>query len=70
MSYLQHPVSEDRPVRIGLIGAGWIGKFHAESVARRIPDARLEAIADPAVPAVEALASLLGVPRSVLIRRM
>lgn len=63
MSYLQHPVTDDQPVRIGLIGAGWIGGFHAESVARRIPNARLEAIADPALPAVEALASRLGVTR-------
>jgi myo-inositol 2-dehydrogenase / D-chiro-inositol 1-dehydrogenase len=63
MGYLQHPVNEDRPVRIGLIGAGWIGSFHAESVARRIPNARLEAIADPALPAVEALASRLGVAK-------
>jgi myo-inositol 2-dehydrogenase/D-chiro-inositol 1-dehydrogenase len=61
MSYLQHPVSDNRPVRVGLIGAGWIGKFHAESVAHRIPGARLEAIADPALPAVEALAGRLGV---------
>ena len=37
MSYLQHPVSDDRPVRVGLIGAGWIGKFHAESVATAFP---------------------------------
>ncbi|QCB97819.1 dehydrogenase [Arthrobacter sp. PAMC25564] len=63
MSYLQHPVSPGRPVRIGLIGAGWIGSFHAESVARRIPGARLDAIADPALPAVEALAGSLGVTR-------
>ena len=63
MSYLQHPVSEDRPVRIGLIGAGWIGNFHAASVAQRIPNARLEAIADPALPAVEAVASRLGVAK-------
>lgn len=63
MGYLQHPVKEDRPVRIGLIGAGWIGSFHAESVARRIPHASLDAIADPSLPAVEALASRLGVTR-------
>lgn len=61
MSYLQHPVSEDRPVRVALIGAGWIGSFHAESVAHRIPNARLDAIADPALSAVEALASRLRV---------
>ena len=34
MTYLKHPVSADRPARIALIGAGWIGGFHAESVAR------------------------------------
>lgn len=63
MSYRQHPVGEDRPARIGLIGAGWIGRFHAESVARRIPGGRLDAISDPALPAAEALASRLGVSR-------
>src|SRR5688572_10389080 len=63
MSYLQHPVSADRPARIALIGAGWIGSFHAESVARRISGARLEAIADPSLPAVEALAGRLGVAK-------
>ncbi|KIS27614.1 dehydrogenase [Arthrobacter sp. SPG23] len=63
MSYLQHPVSEDRPIRVGLIGAGWIGNFHAESIAQRIASARLESIADPALPAVEVLASRLGVAK-------
>ena len=63
MSYLQHPVSEDRPARIALIGAGWIGSFHAESVAQRVPSARLEAIADPSLPAVEALAGRLWVAK-------
>ena len=63
MSYLQHPVSADRPARIALLGAGWIGSFHAESVAQRVPGARLEAIADPSLPAVEALAGRLGVAK-------
>jgi myo-inositol 2-dehydrogenase/D-chiro-inositol 1-dehydrogenase len=63
MGYLQHPASQARPVRIALIGAGWIGSFHAESVAYRIPHASLEAIADPALPAVQALASRFGVNR-------
>lgn len=63
MSYFQHPVGEARLVRVGLIGAGWIGSFHAESVALRIPAARLDAIADPDLPAVEALATRLGVSK-------
>jgi myo-inositol 2-dehydrogenase/D-chiro-inositol 1-dehydrogenase len=61
MTYLQHPVIEDRAVRIAVIGAGWIGRFHAESIALRIPNARLEAIADPVLPALESLAGPLGV---------
>src|SRR5215207_858779 len=63
MSYVVKAVSADRPVRVGLIGAGWIGKFYAESVSQRIPGARLEAIADPALPAAEALAGRLGVDK-------
>jgi len=35
-------------VAVGLIGAGWIGRFHGESVALRIPGTRLVAVADPA----------------------
>src|SRR6266550_997017 len=48
------------PVAIGLIGAGAIGAFHGESVARRVPGARLAAIADPAPGASQRLADELG----------
>ena len=61
MSYRHHPVAADQPVRVALIGAGWIGKFHAESIAKRIPTARLEAITEPWLPAVQELAFRLGV---------
>ncbi|MFC9332284.1 Gfo/Idh/MocA family oxidoreductase [Arthrobacter sp. NPDC057009] len=63
MTYVQQPAGENRPLRLGLIGAGWIGAFHAESVARRLPDARLDAVADPAFAAAEALSGRLGVAR-------
>jgi myo-inositol 2-dehydrogenase/D-chiro-inositol 1-dehydrogenase len=51
------------PVAIGLIGAGAIGGFHAESLARRVPAARLAAIADPAPGLAQRLADELGTPR-------
>lgn len=34
-------------VRLGLIGAGRMGSFHAHTAARHIPGASLTAIADP-----------------------
>ena len=34
-------------LRFGLIGTGWIGRFHAETLAHRLPDATLVAVADP-----------------------
>jgi myo-inositol 2-dehydrogenase/D-chiro-inositol 1-dehydrogenase len=36
------------PVTVGLIGAGAIGSFHGDRLARRIPEARRVAITDPA----------------------
>jgi myo-inositol 2-dehydrogenase/D-chiro-inositol 1-dehydrogenase len=43
------------PLSFGLIGAGWIGSFHAETLARRLPGARLAAVADPVPGAAERL---------------
>lgn len=34
-------------VRVGLIGAGRMGSFHAENLAWRVPGATLAAVADP-----------------------
>lgn len=48
------------PVRLGVIGTGWMGVFHAESVARRLPDATLVAVADPAPGVAERVAAPLG----------
>jgi myo-inositol 2-dehydrogenase / D-chiro-inositol 1-dehydrogenase len=45
------------PLSFGLIGAGWIGSFHAETLARRLPGARLAAVADPDPAAAERLSA-------------
>jgi myo-inositol 2-dehydrogenase / D-chiro-inositol 1-dehydrogenase len=47
-------------VRVALIGSGRMGAFHGETLARRIPGARLAAVADPAPGAAERLAAALG----------
>jgi myo-inositol 2-dehydrogenase/D-chiro-inositol 1-dehydrogenase len=41
------------PLSFGLIGAGWIGSFHAQTLASRLPNARLVAVADPVPGAAE-----------------
>ena len=48
------------PVAVGLIGAGGIGSFHGESLARRVPETTLAAIADPAPGVADGLAARLG----------
>jgi len=49
-------------IRIGLIGAGRIGRVHAEHLAYRIPEANLVAVADIFVEAAEELASDFQIP--------
>ena len=50
------------PVAVGLVGAGLIGAFHGETLARRVRGARLAGVADPAPGAAERLAASLGAP--------
>lgn len=49
-------------LRIALIGAGRIGKVHAESIATRIPEAQLVGIADVEYAAAEAIAQRYRTP--------
>ncbi|WP_211463920.1 Gfo/Idh/MocA family oxidoreductase [Collimonas silvisoli] len=52
-------MKQNKTVKVGLIGAGAIGSFHGESIARRVPGAQLAAIADPAAEAAQRLADRL-----------
>ena len=56
-------MSDDR-VGVGLIGSGRMGAFHAETLAVRLPQARLAAVADLAPGAAERLAGALGAERA------
>jgi myo-inositol 2-dehydrogenase/D-chiro-inositol 1-dehydrogenase len=48
-------------LKVGLIGAGRIGRVHAENLVYRIPEADLVAVSDIFVEAAERLAAELGV---------
>ena len=50
------------PLRIGVLGAGRIGRMHAEIVARRIPGAALAVLYDADEAAAREAAGGLGVP--------
>jgi myo-inositol 2-dehydrogenase/D-chiro-inositol 1-dehydrogenase len=49
-------------VKVGLIGAGRIGRLHAEHLAYRIPGAELVAVADVVIEAAQACAAQHNVP--------
>jgi myo-inositol 2-dehydrogenase/D-chiro-inositol 1-dehydrogenase len=49
-------------LNVGIIGAGRIGKVHAENVAFRVPEARALAITDLNREAAERVASRCGIP--------
>ncbi|MDR1238278.1 MAG: Gfo/Idh/MocA family oxidoreductase [Propionibacteriaceae bacterium] len=53
-----------KPIKIGLIGAGRIGRNHGEIIALHTPGAALAAIADPVAEAAQCLATKLGVPQT------
>ncbi len=55
-------MSIDKKLRIGIIGAGRIGKLHANNLAYRVPGAELAAISDVYEPAAKELSEKLGVP--------
>ncbi len=52
----------NKNLRFGVIGAGRIGKIHAENLATRIPGAEVVAVADVNLPAARELAVRLHIP--------
>jgi myo-inositol 2-dehydrogenase/D-chiro-inositol 1-dehydrogenase len=54
------PAIPSPPVGVGVIGVGAMGAHHAESLARRVPGARLVGIADPQPGLAERHAAALG----------
>lgn len=57
-------MSTRKSLNMALIGAGRIGSFHAESIVRRVPNAQLVAVADPAPGAAQRLADALDCERA------
>ncbi len=51
-----------RRINVGVIGAGRIGRVHAENLAYRIPEANVLAIADIFVEAAQQAADTYGIP--------
>src|ERR1700758_530759 len=55
-------VTATAPISVGVIGAGRIGRLHAELLARRIPGARVGAVYDVHEPFALGVAADLDVP--------
>ncbi len=49
-------------LRLGVVGAGRIGKVHCEALCLRVPGAEVVAVTDPNRGEAEALAARLGIP--------
>ena len=50
-------------IRMGIVGVGRIGRLHAEHLAKQVPGATVEAIADVDMDAARSVADQLRVPR-------
>ncbi|MGA2570083.1 MAG: inositol 2-dehydrogenase [Terracidiphilus sp.] len=52
-----------KKLHFGIIGAGRIGKVHAETLAFRLPEAEIVSVADVSAEAAQALAARCGIPK-------
>jgi myo-inositol 2-dehydrogenase / D-chiro-inositol 1-dehydrogenase len=59
-----------KPIRVGVIGAGRIGRLHAGLLARRVPGASVGAVYDVHPPFALAVADDLGVPVAHSVEEM
>jgi myo-inositol 2-dehydrogenase / D-chiro-inositol 1-dehydrogenase len=57
---------ETEKLSFGVIGAGRIGKLHAENLATRIPGVEVSSVADLNLPAAQEMAARLHIPKSTL----
>ncbi len=58
-------MTEEKHFQFGVIGAGRIGKIHAQNLATRIPGVEVRAIADVDLKAAQDLAAQLHIPNAV-----
>ncbi|MGA8631309.1 MAG: inositol 2-dehydrogenase, partial [Terracidiphilus sp.] len=58
-------IMSGKKLHIGILGAGRIGRVHAETLAFRLPEAEIAAITDINREAAEALAARCSIPRVV-----
>lgn len=54
-----------QPLRIGVIGAGRIGRVHAGNIQTRLPNARVVAVADTMAAAAQRCTSDIGIPMAL-----
>src|ERR1700728_1001401 len=54
-----------KKIHFGIIGAGRIGRVHAETLAFRLPEAEILAVADVNTKAAQALAARCNIPKVV-----
>jgi myo-inositol 2-dehydrogenase/D-chiro-inositol 1-dehydrogenase len=52
-----------KTINVGIIGAGRIGRVHAETLAYRLPQAKPAVITDVNAPAAQEVAARLGIPK-------